>query len=169
MDWIEEQIQSLQSSRQALAMELAAIQELLGEADAEIVRLNSLRSAHAGGRTGEHAVSTSLRGFRIGVIGPSYREVDYREVIQSLGARFSFAASEEKLGQIDRLCGKVDGVIFITSFTSHKVEDHLAAASRRLGFPVYHLRLRGLERLREAALALLPQMQAYRSPVLADD
>jgi hypothetical protein len=110
-----------------------------------------------------------LQGFRIGVIGPSGRKADYRRVIEALGATFSFTPSEEKLGQIDRLCSKSDGVIFVTTFTSHKVEDHLEAAVRRLSVPVHHLRFRGLARLREAAYGLLPEMQAYRSPDLASD
>jgi hypothetical protein len=185
LDSLEEQIQSMEVSYLELTSEMEAIQALIREAELELQRLRSLQKArssdaHAGQPGGapisgleaaavcpEPLVEVDaepLQGFRVGVIGPSSREADYRGVIEGLGARFGFAPSEEKLGQIDRLCNKSDGIIFITSFTSHKVEDHLAKAVRRLGIPVYHLRYRGLERLREAALELLPQMQAHRCP-----
>lgn len=183
LDSLEEQIQSMEVSYLELATEMEAIQALLREAEVELDRLRALKQTRLG--TAGHGepdmrgaleaaalcpepaaleAPGPLEGFRVGVIGPSSRESDYRGVIESLGARFGFAPSEEKLGQIDRLCNKSDGVIFITSFTSHKVEDHLAKAVRRLGVPIYHLRYRGLERLREAALELLPQMQAFRCP-----
>ncbi|HLO03515.1 MAG TPA: DUF2325 domain-containing protein [Symbiobacteriaceae bacterium] len=186
LDSLEEQIQSMEVSYLELTTEMEAIQALMREAEVELDRLRALKQTRPSG-TGSAQPEASvlsgleaaaicpeptvleggcepLQGFRVGVIGPSSREADYRRVIESLGARFGFAPSEEKLGQIDRLCNKSDGVIFITSFTSHKVEDHLAKAVRRLGVPIYHLRYRGLERLREAALELLPQMQAFRCP-----
>lgn len=188
LDSLEEQIRSIQASREALASEMETIQVLLRETDEHLDRLQALQQQSRGGaESGDgpsptrliagleaatvcpesfdlEDVAGPLESFRVGVIGPSSREADYRRVIESLGARFGFAPSEEKLGQIDRLCNKSDGIIFITSFTSHKVEDHLSRAVRRLGVPTYHLRYRGLERLREAALELLPQMQAFRSP-----
>jgi hypothetical protein len=163
MDGLELQIQSLQASKDALMADLLTIQELIREADAELQRLTGLRSA------GSPQSSNPLKGYRVGVIGPSGREADYRQVIESLGASFRFAPSEEKLGQIDRLCSKSDGIIFVTSFCSHKVEDQLSAAVRRLGIPVYHLRFKGLKQLREAAMSLLPRMQAYRGCDLAGD
>lgn len=179
LDSLEEQIQSMEVSYLELTSELEAIQALMREAELELDRLRALKQTRLGATAPERPESSlldeavdrasespyePLQGFRVGVIGPSSREADYRGVIESLGARFGFAPSEEKLGQIDRLCSKSDGVIFITSFTSHKVEDHLAKAVRRLGVPIFHLRYRGLERLREAALELLPQMQAFRCP-----
>lgn len=181
LDSLEEQIQSMEVSYLELSSEMEAIQALLLEAEAELGRLRALHQSRLASRAGaptpgsleaaaacpdltEELPCEPLAGLRVGVIGPSSREADYRGVIESLGARFGFAPSEEKLGQIDRLCNKSDGVIFITSFTSHKVEDHLVKAVRRLGVPIFHLRYRGLERLREAALELLPQMQAFRSP-----
>jgi hypothetical protein len=188
LDSLEEQIRSIQASREALASEMETIQVLLRETDEHLDRLYGLQEQSrddidlADGRPPERLiagleaatvcpepfeledVAGPLQGFRVGIIGPSSREADYRRVIESLGARFGFAPSEEKLGQIDRLCNKSDGIIFITSFTSHKVEDHLSRAVRRLGIPIYHLRYRGLERLREAAQELLPQMQAFRCP-----
>lgn len=188
LDSLEEQIRSIQASREALASEMETIQVLLRETDEHLDRLYAQWQQSRGGLndadeptagalvTGLEAATVCpepldladaaapLQGFRVGVIGPSSREADYRRVIESLGARFGFAPSEEKLGQIDRLCNKSDGIIFITSFTSHKVEDHLNRAVRRLGIPIFHLRYRGLERLREAALELLPQMQAYQCP-----
>jgi hypothetical protein len=163
MDGLELQIQSLQASKDALVADLLTIQELIREADAELERLAGLRYQS----TDSPESSASLKGYRVGVIGPSGREADYREVIESLGASFHFAPSEDKLSQIDRLCSKADGVIFVTSFCSHKVEDHLSAAIRRLGVPVYHLRFKGLKQLREAAMSLLPRMQVYRSLDLA--
>lgn len=168
MQGLATQIQSLQASRDSLVMDLQTIQELLREADAELERLTALRhSALIATLSDEPA--RPLNGFRVGVIGPSSREADYRKVIESLGATFAYAASEEKLGQIDRLCSKSDGVIFVTTFTSHKVEDQLTAAARRHGVPVQHLRFKGLERLREAALDLLPDMQSFKNRACAGD
>lgn len=163
MDGLEEQIYSIQTSRDALAQDLTVIAALLQEADSELSRLYTLRNAQAPSTPQAAAQRPGpLTNYRVGVIGPSGRESDYRQVIESLGASFHYAPSEEKLGQIDRLCSKSDGVIFVTSFCSHKVEDHLAAAVRRLGVPVYHLRFKGLKQLGEAAMSLLPQMQAFR-------
>lgn len=174
LDSLEEQIQSMEVSYLELTTELEALQALMREAELELDRLRTLKQTRLSaascvqpeppGAFEDTGRPEPLQGLRVGVIGPSSREADYRGVIESLGARFGFAPSEEKLGQIDRLCSKSDGIIFITSFTSHKVEDHLVKAVRRLGVPIFHLRYRGLERLREAALELLPQMQAFRCP-----
>lgn len=169
MDGLEMQIQSLEASREALITDLAVLQELLREADAELERLTSLRRTPTSSPDLADQPARLLQGYRVGVIGPSSREADYRKVIESLGATFSYAASEEKLGQIDRLCSKSDGVIFVTTFTSHKVEDQLTAAARRHGVPVQHLRFKGLERLREAALGLLPEMQSFKNRACAGD
>jgi hypothetical protein len=168
LDSLEEQIRSILASREELHTEMETIMALIQETELELNRLYALRETRESRGSATPPTLPScpgqpLRGFRIGVIGPSSREHAYREVIEGLGARFAFAPSEEKLGQVERVCNKADGVIFITSYTSHKVEDHLDRAVRRLGLPIYHLRYRGLERLREAALELLPQMQLYRT------
>jgi hypothetical protein len=169
IDSLEEQIRSILASREELHTEMETIKALIRETELELNRLYALRESrecHSHGALPplpSCPAQPPLQGFRIGVIGPSNREQAYREVIEGLGARFAFAPSEEKLGQVERLCNKSDGVIFITSYTSHKVEDHLDRAVRRLGLPIYHLRYRGLVRLREAALELQPQMQRYRT------
>lgn len=167
MDWLDDQINSIRASRDSLAQELKVITELLQEADTELDRLHALRGGAEGRPHASFEHQAPLNGYRVGVIGPSGREDDYRQVIEALGASFAFAPSEEKLGLIDRLCSRSDGVIFVTSYTSHKVDDHLNIAARRLGVPVYRLRYRGLARLKAAAISLLALMQAYRNPELA--
>lgn len=103
-----------------------------------------------------------LEGLKLAVVGPSFREQHYREVLEPLGAVLLFAASEEKLGRVYRVCSKAHGIIYVTTFCSHAVEAQIGGLADRRGLPVVRLPFKGLDRLRDTALELAPDMQAYK-------
>lgn len=107
-----------------------------------------------------------LKGLKLAVIGPSARAQSYRDQIEPLGATMLFAASEEKLGRVPRVCGKAHGIIFITSYASHAVDDHVTRSSRASGVPVRRLTFKGLERLKETALEMADEMAIFKELLL---
>lgn len=107
-----------------------------------------------------------LKGLKLAVIGPSARAQAYRELLEPLGATMLFAASEEKLGRVPRVCGKAHGIIFITSFASHAVDDHVTRSCKASGVPVRRLTHKGLERLKETAIEMASEMAIFKELLL---
>src|SRR5690606_3024936 len=103
-----------------------------------------------------------LSGRKVAIIGPSFRKEVYKELVEGLGGRFLFAPSEEKLSAIDRAMSKADGVIFITTYTSHKANDHVKAAEERYQVPVVPVNVTGLDALRDAILNMLNPIMEHR-------
>lgn len=92
-----------------------------------------------------------LAGQRIGIIGPTNRRQDYTKAIEELGAEVEFAASEEKFGQIGRMCNRCQIILFVTTRAKHRAEFQLTDAKRR-GVRVEYVNYKGVDRLRQAAL-----------------
>lgn len=144
----------------------AQIRELLEIRDSQAQEIDRLRAEirELRRRLGEPADENegALKGLRLAVIGPSFREHSYRQVLEPLGCRLLFASSEDKLGLVEKTCAKAHGIIFITTYTSHKVDTIAAATAERTGIPFVRLPFKGLERLRQVALDIADDMRAYK-------
>jgi hypothetical protein len=150
-----------------LAQRIRALQKIRDRIDREIEHLRGLQ----GGETHDHppiapsppaAGAQPLRGLKLAVVGPSFREQTYRNLLEPLGAAIIFAASNEKLGRVYRACQKAHGIIFITTFGSHAAEAQAESAAQRSGCPMVRLSARGLDRLKETALTMAGDMAAFK-------
>jgi hypothetical protein len=106
--------------------------------------------------------SATLRGLKLALVGPSFQERFFRSDLEALGLTLHYAASEEKLSQVHRICAKAHGIIFIASFTSHATLTHVTQAAARHDIPMRRVHSRGLRCVREALFDLAPDMLAYR-------
>lgn len=142
------ELESLLAARDQMDRQIEAIREKLAS-----LRSQPLRVANAG---------PPLRGLKVAVVGPSFRESLYRQELGQLGATVLFASSEIKLGRVAQICGKAHGIIYITTFTGHAAQDHVMAAARRRGIPLVRLPFTGIGRLRQAAIELAPAMSEFK-------
>lgn len=144
---------------------LDELQELRAIRDRQVAEIQKLRAEirELRRRQGEpEAAGRPLAGLKLTLVGPSFRQRDYLNILEPLGAKVLFYASDGKLGQITHGCAKAHGILFITTYTSHKVDDQLTLLAERTGIPLHKLPFKGLDRLREAALAMAEDMRIYK-------
>ncbi|HWI66721.1 MAG TPA: hypothetical protein VNT75_33320 [Symbiobacteriaceae bacterium] len=145
---LSEQLQGLLKAREHLDRQIERV-----ERELEALKTPDEPDQHDG---------PPLRGLKVAVVGPSFRESLYRQELGLLGATVLFASSENKLGRVAQVCGKAHGIIYITSFTGHDAHDHVMAAARRRGVPLVRLPFTGIERLKQAAIDLGPDMALFK-------
>lgn len=144
-----------------LLTELEELRQIRALQAAEIHRLKEeIRDLRR--RKGQQESDGPMKGLKLALVAPGFRRQDYLATLEPLGAKISFYPSEDKIGRIDQGCAKAHGILFITTFTSHKVDAHLDALADRTGIPLRKLPFKGTERLREAALEMEPDMRAYK-------
>jgi hypothetical protein len=122
-----------------LQREIESLRRVRNEKAEEIQRLRQeIRELRR--RQGETTPNRDgpMRGLKLVVIGLSFRCQDYLVVLEPMGARVLVFASEDKIGQIPR----------------HEIDDRVDPTVDRLGIPITKLPFKGLDRLRETALAM---------------
>jgi hypothetical protein len=154
--WLLSEASRLEAELKAALNRLEVLQLLVNDQAEELDRawgtVNEIRVRL-------RAPEAMLKGRKIAVIGPSFREESYRRIVEQYGGRFTFAPSEEKLCQIDRVVSKAHGVIFIATYTSHAASDKVRAAAERYGKPLVMVHQTGLDHLEDVLLGLLaPQL-----------
>lgn len=141
--------------------ELHLLRQRSREQAAEIQRLRAeIRELRR--RRGEMPPEQPMKGLKLALIGPSFREQDYRQALDTTGVQVLFFSSEEKVAKIARGCSKVHGIVYVKTFCGHDVDNQIDPLIKRLGIPTVKLSFKGLERLRETVLSLAPDMQAYK-------
>lgn len=113
-------------------------------------------------RHGEPQPTGPLKGLKLAVIGPSFRRQDYIDRLTPLGARLEVFDSEDKIGRIAKGCERQHGIIYVKTFGPHEIDERLDPQVDRVGMPYVKLPFKGLDRLEETALAMAPDMHAYR-------
>lgn len=144
-----------------LQAELETLTMIRDTQAAEILRLTQeVRALRR--RQGSEEPDDPLKGLKVAIIGPAFRERNYEDLVESLGARFLFAASDEQLGKVGHICPKAHGVIYITTFCQHEVDNRIDPVIDRLGVPYRKLTFRGIDRLRDVILEMARDMYAYK-------
>lgn len=149
---LSEQLQGLRKVREQLDRQIERVER----------ELAALHAAEADQARPKQNPGPPLRGLKVAVVGPSFRESIYRKELGQLGFTVLFASSESKLGRVSQVCGKAHGILYITSFTGHDANDHVMAAARRRGIPVHRLPFTGIERLKQAALDMAEEMAIFK-------
>jgi hypothetical protein len=147
---LNRQIEDLRMIRGAQGLEILRLREQIRE----------LRRSR-----GEPEPDGVLKGLRVAVIGPSYREDDYRLQLEALGARVEFAPAEEKVALTTQACTRAHGIVFITTLTTHKVEGQILKVVGITGKPYEKLTFKGVARLVDVVVAMAPDMRAYKELV----
>lgn len=142
----------------------AELEELRNVRDLQAVEIAKLREEvrELRRRLGLAGGEMPSLGLKLALVAPSFRKNDYLMVLEDLGLKVTFFASEDKIGQITHGCSRAHGILYVTTYTSHAVDAHLDALADRTGLPLRKLPFKGLDRLRETAIEMIPDMQAYK-------
>lgn len=144
MDWLVDHACRLEEENQVMKGELHALRQLVSSQAEE---LGQAWDSATNWRSKAIAPEPVLRGAKIAIIGPSFRRADYQSIVEYLGGRFYFAASNEKLSQIDRAVQRVDLVVFMTGYAGHDAGVRATMSAERHAIELVYLTSTGVSRL----------------------
>ena len=128
MEWLMNHACRLEEENTTLKQNINSLMALI---ESQASELGQAWNAAGIWRLKANAPEPVLRGLRVAIIGPSFRQHDYKSIAESLDGRFYFAPSDEKLSQIDRVVQRADIVLFMTGYAGHDASLRARAAATR--------------------------------------